>query len=86
MASGRICFVPSRAKRSSINGFSDMAVASTNLKRDAGNTEESFCEWIQLKDVNVASFHMVVLTSAYTAPYLIALSSTLSVDPLMSGE
>ena len=31
----------------------DMPVASTNLKRNLGNTEDSLCDWIQLQGVNV---------------------------------
>jgi len=30
-----------------------MPVASTNLKRNFGNTEDSLCDWIQLQGVNV---------------------------------
>ncbi len=30
-----------------------MQVASTNLKRDTGNTKNSLCNWIQLAGVNV---------------------------------
>ena len=29
-----------------------MLMASTNLKRDLGNTKDSLCNWIQLPDVN----------------------------------
>ena len=29
-----------------------MRVASTNLKRDLGNTEDSLCNWVQLSGVN----------------------------------
>ena len=70
-ASGRTCFVPSTAKPSSVTSLSDMLVASTNLKRDPGNTEDSLCNWVQLIDVNL----LLVLcgvgrqTSAKTAPY-----------------
>jgi hypothetical protein len=28
-------------------------LASTNLKRDVGNTEDSLCNWMELKGVNV---------------------------------
>jgi hypothetical protein len=31
----------------------DVPVASTNLKRNLGNTEDSLCDWIQLQGVNV---------------------------------
>jgi len=53
MESGRICFVPSRAKRSKIISASDTPVASTNLKRDSGNTEDSLRDWVQLQPVNL---------------------------------
>jgi len=53
MASGHTCFVPSTAKPSSVTSASEMFVASTNLKRDAGNTENGLCNWIQLQAVNV---------------------------------
>jgi hypothetical protein len=91
MASGHTCFVLSRAKPSSVTPTSDMPVASTNLKRDTSNTEDSFCNWIQLKCVNVlchVRFRVDVaeLTSAKTAPILSALSTDLSTDPLISGE
>jgi hypothetical protein len=46
------CFVPSRAKPSSVTSASDLVVARTNLKRDAGNTEDSLCNWVQLTGVN----------------------------------
>ena len=52
MEFGRICFVPSRAKWPSVTFAPDTPVASTNLKRDAGNTEDSLGDWIQLKRVN----------------------------------
>ena len=29
-----------------------MPMASTNLKCDPGNTEDSLCNWVQLTDVN----------------------------------
>ena len=29
-----------------------MQVASTNLKRDLGNTEDGLCNWVQLSGVN----------------------------------
>src|SRR5258706_2968516 len=49
---GHTCSVPSRAKWSSITYASGMPVASTNLKRDLGNTKDSLCNWVQLLDVN----------------------------------
>jgi len=51
-----ICFVPSRAKRSSVTSAAVNPVASTYLKRDPGNTEDSLCDWIQLKWVNLLLF------------------------------
>jgi hypothetical protein len=53
MVSGRTCFVPSGAKCSSITSVVDTPVASTNLKRNLGNTEGSLRDWIQLQGVNV---------------------------------
>ena len=68
---------------------SDMPVASTNLKRDLGNTEDSLCNWIQLSGVNFLPFPFCVEvgqpTSAKTAPYAIALSTDFSTDPLING-
>jgi len=52
MASGRICFVPSRAKQASVSSVPDTPAAGTNLKRDADKTEDSLCDRIQLEDVN----------------------------------
>jgi hypothetical protein len=68
-----------------------MPLASTNLKRDTSNAKDSLCNWIQLKCVNVlclVRFRVDVaeLTSAKTAPNLIALSTDLSIEPLISGE
>jgi len=37
----------------SIISAADMPVASTNLKRNLGNTEDSLCDWIQLQGVNI---------------------------------
>jgi len=37
----------------SIISAADMPVASTNLKRNFGNTKDSLCDWIQLQGVNV---------------------------------
>jgi len=53
MASGRFCFVPSRATQSNVISVSDAPVASTNLERDTGNTEDSLGDRIQLKGVNI---------------------------------
>ena len=53
MASGHICSVPSKAKRTGVTSASDAPVVSTNLKRDSGKTEDSLGDWIQLGDVNV---------------------------------
>jgi len=64
-----------------------MPVASTNLKRDFGNTEGSLCYGIQLKGVKSLLVSLYrELTSANAAPYLMAFSKTLSVDSLISGE
>ena len=62
-------------------------IASTNLKCDGGDTEDGFCDWIELKGVNsLAGFFLGELTCANTAPYLILVSTILSVDPLRNGE
>jgi hypothetical protein len=66
-------------------------VASTNLKCDAGKTEDSLCDWVQLEGVNFfwlpyARTDMGEPTSAKTVPYLITLSTTLSVDASIIGE
>jgi hypothetical protein len=52
MASGRICFVPSRAKQVIVSSVPETPAAGTNLKRDAGKTKDSLCDRIQLEDVN----------------------------------
>ena len=52
MASGNIYFVPSRAKQASLSSVPDTPTAGTNLKRDAGKTEDNLCDRSQLKDVN----------------------------------
>ena len=52
MVSGRIRFVASRAKWSSVTSAADTPVASTNLERNLGNAEESLRDWIQLQGVN----------------------------------
>ena len=49
----RTCFAPSRAKWSNVIPIFVLLVASTNLKRDASNTEDSLRDWAQLKGVNV---------------------------------
>ena len=48
---GRICYVPSRAKLASVISISDTPVASTNLKCDIGDTEDSLCNRVQLTGV-----------------------------------
>ena len=53
MASGRICFVPSIAKQSSISSDSDTLAAGTNLKRNASKAEDRLCDRIQLECVNL---------------------------------
>jgi len=53
MAPGRICFVPSGAERSSVTSAFDTPIESTNLKYDFGNTEDSLCDRIPLRGVNV---------------------------------
>ena len=40
-AVGHTCFVPSKAKPSSVTSASDMPVVRTNLGRDLGNAEDS---------------------------------------------
>jgi hypothetical protein len=52
-ASGRISFAPSKATGPNVTSASETPVASTNLKRGAGNTEYSLRNWVQLKSVNV---------------------------------
>ena len=53
MISGRIHFVPSGAKWSSVTSVADTPGANTDLKRNLSNTEYSFRNRIQLQDVNV---------------------------------
>src|SRR5258706_1129759 len=48
---GHTCSVPLTAKPSSVNFASDMHEASTNLKRDAGNTQNRLCNWVKLRGV-----------------------------------
>ena len=86
MASGRTCFAPSRATHSSISSVPDALAADTDLKRDTGKTEDGLCDRIQLRGVNVLLVFWGELTSAKTAPYLIALSTTLSVGASIIGE
>ena len=50
MASGRICFAPSRAKQSNVSPVPE-TLAGTHLKRDTGETEDSLCNGIQLEGV-----------------------------------
>jgi len=52
MVSGRICFVPSRAKQASVSSVPDTQIEGTNLERDAGKPEDSLCDRIQLEDVS----------------------------------
>ena len=52
MASDHIYFVPSRAKQAGVSPVPDTLAADTDLKRDAGETEDSLCDRIQLGDVN----------------------------------
>ena len=86
-ASGRIYSVPSTPKRSNVISADTPGRVSTNLKRDAGNSKDGLRDWIQLHAVNVLLMSIRgKLTSANTAPYLMTLSTALSVDPLMSGE
>ena len=54
MASGRIYFVPSRAEQVIVGPAPETQVAGTNLKRDAGETEDSLCDRVQLGDVNLS--------------------------------
>ena len=52
---GHSCFVLSRAERPSVIAASDTpVVVSTNLKSDAGKTEDSPRDWIKLEYVNVS--------------------------------
>ena len=52
-ASGHTCFALSIAKLSNVTSASAMPVARTCLKRHAGNTKDSLCNWVQLRGVNV---------------------------------
>ena len=85
-SSGHTCFVLSRAKSPSVTSASEMPVTRPNLKCNHGNTNDSLCNRIQLKCVNVLfRGDMGGLTSARTVPYLIVLSMNFSIDPLISG-
>ena len=55
MASGRIYFVPSRAKQARVSSVPDIPAAGTHLKRDTGKTEDSFCDRVQLGGVGFSS-------------------------------
>jgi len=59
---------------------------ATNLERDTSKTKKSLCNWIQLEGVNVLLVSICGPTSARAAPYLMALSTTLSVGPSIIGE
>ena len=63
-------------------------MVSTNLKHDTGNTKNCLCNRVQLPGINSRLFFVNgrELTSAKTAPYLIALSTDFSIDPIISGE
>ena len=63
-----------------------MQAANTNFKGGTGKTEDSLCDRIQLEGVNHADFQLGELTSAKTAPYLMALSTILSVDAPIIGD
>src|SRR5258706_13183064 len=47
------CSVPSIAKLTSVTSKSVMQVASTYLRRDAGNTKSCPCIWFQLPGINI---------------------------------
>ena len=51
MPFGRICFVPSRAKRSSVTFASDLQGENAHLKCDTGDTEDRLCDRVQLRGV-----------------------------------
>jgi len=59
---------------------------ATHLERDTSKTKKSLCDWIQLEGVNVLLVSVCGLTSAKTAPILMALSTALSVGPSIIGE
>ena len=66
MVSGRTRFVPSRAKRSSVTFAADTPGASTNLKCDLSNTENSLRYWVQLRSINVL---LVSMWKTYLCEY-----------------
>jgi len=70
MASGRICSVPSKPKRTSVTSASDTPVVSTNLKRNFGKTEDSLGDWIQLGDVNVLQVSIWVNRPPQIRPHI----------------
>ena len=47
-----VLFLQELNESSSVTSVSDMPLASTNLKSDLGNTEDSLCNWIELLGVN----------------------------------
>ena len=59
----------------------------THLKRDAGKTNDSLGNWVELAGVNVFSFYGDAgrLTSAMVVLYLIAMSTVFSIDVLIIG-
>ena len=52
MVSGRICFVPSRAKQASVSSAPHTQTDGTNLECDAGKPEDSLSDRVQLEDVS----------------------------------
>jgi len=54
MASGRICFVPSRAEQLGVSSVPYTLAAGTNLKRDTGKTKYSLRNRIQLGGVSLS--------------------------------
>jgi len=52
MVSGRICFVPSRAKQPHVSSAPDAQTDGTNLERDAGKPKDSLRDRVQLEDVS----------------------------------
>ena len=88
-AFGHTCFVLSRAKPSNVTSPSGMPAARTHLKRGVGDTDDNVCNWVQLPGVNVFlvlhGWDAKSLTDATIAPSLNALSSPISIDPLIIG-